>query len=72
MEHHAGLVDASYIEKAKGNAEYKQGDQVQIIDSDIDESYHLVGKLISDVSNSVTLALAKSPVNSPDASTGAI
>jgi hypothetical protein len=49
LEHHAGIVEATYAEKAKAAARYNVGDQIQLSDGDVDEAYQLVRKLTDEL-----------------------
>ena len=57
LEHQSGIVEATYLEKAKAFARYRIGDQVKLANRDIDEAYRLILALVR---KSTTDAIAKS------------
>ena len=46
LEHHGGIVEASYAEKAGKAARYKRGDQIELTEADVDDAYTLVCSLV--------------------------
>jgi hypothetical protein len=52
MEHNGGIVEATYREKSKAAAKYREGARVQLTDQDVDETFRLVSQLIRHVGRS--------------------
>jgi hypothetical protein len=63
LEHHSGIVDASYPTKCGPHAKYQQGARVDIVEADIDEVHAVVLRLID-----VTAAAAVAKLTPPPSS----
>jgi hypothetical protein len=47
LEHHGGIVDASYEDKAGGAAKLRPGDKIDLVEQDVDGAFTLTRDLIS-------------------------
>jgi hypothetical protein len=59
LEHNNGIVEATYVEKAKAAAKYKVGERVELADEDVDEAYRLTRDLVDHVAASVIAKVQK-------------
>jgi hypothetical protein len=57
LEHNNGVAEATYRDKAKAAAKYQLGQQVEIANQDVDEAYHLVQRLIRELTASAIATL---------------
>jgi len=46
LEHNNGIVESMYLEKAKAAAKFSSGDRIEVVESDVDEAYDVVQRLI--------------------------
>jgi hypothetical protein len=46
LEHHDGIVEATYLRKSQASARYRVGDAVDVQDSDVDDTHAFVLRLI--------------------------
>lgn len=57
LEHHDGIVEATYVDKAKAAARYAVGEPIQLADEDVDEAFRLTRRLVQHVTASAVATL---------------